>query len=104
MLLLLLSKVDNTTIFLMASLNAINKEKKLSSYTVTLLSLLLTTDKRPTRFFVMAWNRQGDLAARMTKPLDGTVTMLASISLTSASVAPCEQWYVVVVSCNQQFI
>jgi hypothetical protein len=49
------------------------------------LSLLLAIDNRPTRLVVMAWHRPGDLASRMTKPFDGTVTSLASICLASAS-------------------
>ncbi len=97
MLLLLLSEVNNTTIFLMALLNVINRKNRWSFYMATLLSLLLAINKRPTGFVVVAqWWK--------TKPLDGTVTMPASISLASASAAPCEQWYVVVVSCNWQFI
>ncbi len=65
MLLLLLSEVNNTTIFLMALLNVIDGKNRWSSYMVTLLSLLLAIDKRPTRFVVMAWYLWRDLASRV---------------------------------------
>ncbi len=91
MLLLLLSEVNNTTIFLMASLNAINRKNRWLLYTAPLLSLLLAIDKRPTPLVVMAWSHQHDLASCFfssavveDKTLDGTGTMLASISLASA--------------------
>ena len=57
MLLLLLSAVNNTTIFLMALLYAINGKDRWSSYTATLLSLLLAIDNRPKWLVVMAWHR-----------------------------------------------
>ncbi len=63
MLLLLLLVVDKITILLMVLLNAINGESSWLSYRVTLLSLLLI-NKRPTRFVVMAWNCQRDLASQ----------------------------------------
>ena len=47
MLLLLLSEVNNTTIFLMVLPNAIDRKDRWSVYTVTLLLLLLAIDKRP---------------------------------------------------------
>ncbi len=87
MLLLLLSEVYNTTIFLMVSLNGIDGKNRWSSYTATLLSLILATNNRPIWFVLMAWNCWCGLASRKTKPLDGTVTSLASISLASASAA-----------------
>ncbi len=87
MLLLLLSEVNNTTIFLMVLLNGIDRENRWSSYTATLLSLLVAIDNRPTRLAVMAWHHRGDLASWTTKPFGGTVTSLASISLASASAA-----------------
>ncbi len=108
MLLLLLSEVNNTTIFLMALLNAIDGKNRCLSYTTTLLSLLLAINNRPTRFVVMAWYHQRDLASRVFGDTCGrqnhTVTMLANISFASESAAPCKQWYVVIVLCNQQFI
>ncbi len=87
MLLLLLSEVNNTSIFLMASLNVIDRKNRWLLYTPTLLSLLLAINNRPTQLAIMAWHRRGDLASRTTKPLDGTVTLLASISLALASTA-----------------
>ncbi len=63
MLLLLFSEVNNTTIFLMALLNAIDGKNRWSLYTVTLLSLLLAIDNRPARLVVMAWYRWRDLAS-----------------------------------------
>ncbi len=53
----------------------------------TLLSLLLAINNRPTWLVAMAWHHQGDLASWKTKPLDGNFTLLASISLASASAA-----------------
>jgi hypothetical protein len=71
---------------------------------VTLLSLLLAIDNRLIQLVVMAWHPQRDLASQKTKPLDGTVTLLANSSLTSVYAAPRERGYVVVVLYNQQFI
>jgi hypothetical protein len=49
-----------------------------------LLSLLFAIDKKPTQLVFMAWHCQHDVVSLKTKPLDGTVTLLASISLSSA--------------------
>ncbi len=103
MLFLLLSEVNNTTIFLMASFNAINGKNRWLSYTTTLLSLLLAIDNRPTRLVVMAWHHWRDLASWVfweTKPFDGTVTMLANSSLASAYTSPFKRWYIVIISCD----
>ncbi len=86
-MLLLLSEVNNTAILLMALHNAINGKNRWSLYMAMLLSLPLAIDNRLKRLVVMAWHHQGDLASRKTKPLDGTVSLLASISLASASAA-----------------
>ncbi len=63
MLLLLLLKVNNTKIKLMALLNAIDRKNRWSLYMAMLLPLLLANDKKPTQFVVMAWNRWCDLAS-----------------------------------------
>ncbi len=65
MLLLLLSEVNNTTILLMVLLNAIDRKNRWLLYMVTMLSLLLAIDKRPTRLVVMALNCWGDLASQV---------------------------------------
>ncbi len=64
MLLLLLLVVDNNSILLRVSLNAIDGKSRWWLYTATLLTLLLAIDKRPTQFVVMAWPRWHDLASR----------------------------------------
>ncbi len=104
MLLLLLSEVNNTTIFLMVLLNVIDGKNRWLLFMVTLLSFLLAIDNRLILLVVMAWHPQHDLASQKTKPLDGTVTLLANSSLASAYTAPCKWWYVVVILCNRQFI
>ncbi len=71
----------------MVSLNAIDGKNRCSSYTAMSLSLLLAIDNRPSQLVTMAWHHRGDLASRTTKPLDGTVALLASISSASASAA-----------------
>ncbi len=110
MLLLLLSEVNITTILLMALLNAIDGKNRWSWYTGTLLSLLLAIDKRPTWLVSMAWHCRRDLASQKIKPLDGTVTLLASISLASASsvclincccVAAYTEWAVAQTLCRR---
>ncbi len=53
---LLLLVVNNTRILLMMSLNAINSKNMWSLYRATVLSLLLTFDKRTTRLVVIAWD------------------------------------------------
>ncbi len=65
MLLLLLSEVTNTTIFLMALLNAVDGKNRWSSYMATWLSLLPAIYKRPIRLAVMAWHHWRDLASRI---------------------------------------
>jgi hypothetical protein len=67
----------------------------------------LGNQHRPTWLVGMAWHRRCDLASWVfweTKPFEGSVTTLANSSLASAYTAPFKQWYVVVISCNQQFI
>jgi hypothetical protein len=62
-MLILLSEVNNTTILLMALLNAINGKSSWLLYRTTLLSLLLAFDNRPTQLVIMAWHSQRDLAS-----------------------------------------
>ena len=56
MMFLLLLTVNNSRILLMALLNAIDGKNRWSLYRVTLLSLLLAIDNRPTRLVVMTWH------------------------------------------------
>ncbi len=65
MLLLLLLEVNNTTIFLMASLNTIDGMNRWSLYAATLLSLLLAINNRLIWLVVMAWHPQRYLAPRV---------------------------------------
>ncbi len=73
-MLLLVLVVNNTTILLMALLDLIYRKNRWSSYTATLLSLLLAIDNRPTRLVVMTWHCWGDL--RLIN-LKGTFSVLA---------------------------
>ncbi len=108
-LLLLLSEVNNATILLMVLLNSIDGKNRWSSYTATLLSLLLAIDRAYMACHYglepLVWSCVTGLWWHLwkTKPLDGTVTLLANNSLASAYAAPHKRWYVVVVLCNQQF-
>ncbi len=56
MLLILLSEFNNSTIFLMASLNVIDGKNRWLLYTTMLLSFLLAVDNRPALFVIMAWS------------------------------------------------
>ncbi len=94
MLLLLLLEVDNTTIFLMASLNTIDGKNRWSLFAATFLSLLLAINNSLIRLVVMAWHPQHDLASRTfgnTLVEDKTIGwychIAGSSSLASASTA-----------------
>ncbi len=92
MLLLLLLVVNNNTILLTVLLNAIDSKSSWSLYRVTLLSCSwqLTRDPHglllwPVTVDVISCHSSSVTWWWKTKPLDGTVTTLASISLVSAS-------------------
>jgi hypothetical protein len=102
MMLLLLSEVNNTTIFLMTLLNTIDGKNSCSLYRGALLSLLLAIENRPTWLVIMAWHSHHNPASQVfgnTFVKDKTIgwycQFLASISLASASAAPCEQSYII---------
>jgi hypothetical protein len=102
MLLLLLSEVNNTTILLMASINAINGKNISSTYTATLLYLLLAIEKG--LHGLLLWPGTIDVILHHGSSERQNYLMALSQQWPIAAwlqlTAPREQWYVVVVLCN----